>query len=77
MPDISPAPRAKLLDLGRAKIRYKYSSLRTEDSYLHWIKRLVVFHGKRHPRAMGAGEVEAFLSDLAHKVAASTQKLPL
>ena len=79
MPDISPAPPAKLFDLVRAKIRYKQYSLRTEESYLHWIKRFIVFHGKRHPREMGAGEVEAFLSDLAnaHNVAASTQNLAL
>jgi integron integrase len=53
----------------------KHYSIRTEDQYLHWIKRFILFHDKRHPRDMGAGEVEGFLTDLAvrGKVAASTQ----
>jgi integron integrase len=60
-------------------MRAKHYSLRTEQSYLHWIKRFILFHGKRHPRDMGAPEVEAFLTALAveSKVAAATQNLAL
>ncbi len=50
-------------------------SIRTEDAYVQWIKRFIVFHGKRHPLDLGAAEVEAFLTHLAvvEDVAASTQ----
>ena len=56
-------------------MRFKHYSLRTERTYREWIKRFILFHGKRHPREMGVFEVERFLSDLAttRKVAASTQ----
>jgi integron integrase len=65
----------RLLDLVRERIRTKHYSLRTEQTYLQWIRRFILFHGKRHPREMGAPEVEAFLSNLAteRNVAASTQ----
>lgn len=65
----------KLLDRMRAAIRTKHYSLRTEQSYLHWAKRFILWHGKRHPQDMGAPEVEAFLSALAteRNVSASTQ----
>jgi integron integrase len=54
-------------------------SRRTEDAYVQWIRRFILFHGKRHPRELGAGEVTAFLSDLAVRrgVAASTQNQAL
>jgi integron integrase len=70
---ISSSPR--LLDQVRGKIRLKHYSLRTEQTYLDWIKRFIRHHGKRHPREMGAPEVEAFLTYLAveGRVAASTQ----
>lgn len=73
----NPPPR--LLEQVRARIRAKHYSLRTEQSYLHWIKRYILFHGKRHPRDMGAPEIELFLSNLAveRNVAASTQNLAL
>ena len=69
----------KLLDMVRERIRVKHYSLRTEDAYLHWIRRFIFFHAKRHPREMGGPEVEAFLSDLAMagRVAASTQNQAL
>ena len=59
----------------RAKIRLKHYSIRTEQAYADWIRRYVLFHGKRHPSALGAAEVEAFLTHLAVEgnVAASTQ----
>jgi integron integrase len=72
-PDQVKAP--KLLDQVRDKIRLKHYSLRTEQTYVDWIKRFVLFHQKRHPAEMGAAEVEAFLTHLAVEgnVAASTQ----
>jgi integron integrase len=64
-----------LLDQVRGKIRLKHYSLRTEQAYIDWIRRFILHSGKRHPREMGAAEVEAFLTHLAvvGKVAASTQ----
>ena len=64
-----------LLEVVRERIRAKHYSKRTEQSYTGWIKRFVHFYHKRHPRDMGAPEVEAFLTDLAvtGKVSASTQ----
>ncbi|MGO8754947.1 MAG: integron integrase [Gallionellaceae bacterium] len=75
--DASPNPpnSPRLLDLVVARLRVKHYSLRTEKTYVDWIKRFIWFHGKRHPREMGASEVEAFLSHLAvaRSVSASTQ----
>ena len=48
----------------RETIRRKYYSRRTEEAYVHWIKRFIYFTGKRHPAALGGPEVTAFLSDL-------------
>lgn len=69
----------RLLDVVRERIRLKRYSIRTENAYIHWIRRFILFHGKRHPREMGAPKVEAFLSDLAvqRNVAASTQNQAL
>ena len=78
LPGSAPAGKPKeppLLEQVRAVIRFKHYSLRTEQSYLDWIKRFILFHGKQHPRTLGAPEVRAFLTHLAveGKVAASTQ----
>lgn len=72
-PDNSQQP--KLLDQVVARLRVKHYSLRTEKSYVDWIKRYIFHHGKRHPKDMGAAEVESFLSHLAvaRNVSASTQ----
>jgi integron integrase len=69
----------RLLDQVRQRIRYRHYSIRTEQSYVDWIRRFILFHDKRHPRDMGAREVEAFLSWLAteRQVAASTQNQAL
>jgi integron integrase len=69
----------KLLDVVRQIIRLKHYSDRTEETYIDWIKRYILFHDKRHPREMGSREIEAFLSYLAieGKVAASTQNQAL
>jgi integron integrase len=76
-PETAAAP--KLLDQVRARIRVKHYSIRTEAQYVQWIKRFIYFHDKRHPRDMGALEVEAFLTDLAvtGRVSASTQNQAL
>ena len=50
----------RLLEQYREKLRVKHYSLRTEEAYLHWVRRFIYFHGKRHPRALGAPEVETF-----------------
>jgi integron integrase len=65
----------KLLDCVRATIRLKHYSMRTEEAYIQWVRRFILFHGKRHPQEMGAREVEAFLSHLAveGQVSSSTQ----
>lgn len=65
----------KLLDQVRERLRVKHYSIRTEQVYVDWIKRFIWFHGKRHPKEMGAREIEAFLTHLAvkSKVSASTQ----
>jgi site-specific recombinase XerD len=56
---------ARLLDRLRERIRYKHYSLRTEESYLYWVRFFVRWHGLRHPRDIGAPEIEAFLAMLA------------
>ena len=73
------APKPRLLDRVREAIRARHYSRRTDKVYVHWIKRFIFFHGKRHPAEMGAPEVTAFLTFLAvhGKVAASTQNQAL
>lgn len=70
---MSEAPR--LLDEVRKSIRVRHYSYRTEKAYVDWIRRFVIFHGKRHPKLMGGEEVEKFLSHLARdrNVSAATQ----
>jgi integron integrase len=65
----------KLLDQVREKLRVKHYAIRTEQSYVDWIKRYIYFHDKTHPKDLGAQDVEAFLTHLAvaGKVSASTQ----
>ena len=71
--------KPKLLDRVRHAVRARHCSRRTEKAYVHWIKRYIFFHGKRHPGEMGAVEVTAFLTVLAvrERVAASTQNQAL
>ena len=71
---MQPQP-PRLLDQVRAAIRRLNYSRRTEEAYVHWIKRYIYFHGKRHPNGLGETEATAFLSHLAseRKVAAATQ----
>jgi integron integrase len=69
----------KLLDQAREQLRLRHYSYRTEQQYVQWMRRFVIFHQRRHPSGMGGVEVEAFLSDLAttHGVSASTQNQAL
>ncbi len=72
-----PSPR--LLEAVREAIRARHYSPRTEKTYIGWVRRFVVFHGKRHPRKMGADEIRTFVSWLAteRNVSASTQNQAL
>jgi integrase len=65
----------KFLDQVRDLLRLKHYSIRTEESYISWIRKYILFHNKRHPKDMGSKEIEAFLSHLATKlkVSSSTQ----
>lgn len=69
----------KLLDEVRAAVRLRHFSIRTEDTYTNFIRRFIIFHGKRHPREMGVDEIRGFLTHLAVEgnVAASTQNVAL
>jgi Phage integrase, N-terminal SAM-like domain len=68
-------PPRKLLDQMRDVLPLKHYSIRTEEAYVDWVRRYILFHDKRHPQEMGIPEVEAFLTYLAvdQNVAASTQ----
>ncbi len=72
-------PKPRLLDRVREAIRARHYSRRTEKTYVAWIRRYILFHGKRHPAEMGPVEITQFLSCLAvkEKVAASTQNQAL
>lgn len=74
-----PPPKPRLLDQVRAAIRTRHYSYRTEEAYIGWIRRFILFHRKRHPAEMGGTEVSAFLTSLAveRRVAASTQNQAL
>ncbi len=83
MPSDSASPeqrrQPKLLDRMKAQIRLKHYSKRTEEAYIMWARRFILFHHKRHPQEMGVLEIEQFLSHLAvvDHVAASTQNQAL
>jgi integron integrase len=79
VPAAIPAGNPKLLDQVRDVIRRRHYSIRTERTYIDWIRRFILFHGKRHPNEMAEPEVAAFLTSLARegKVAASTQNQAL
>jgi integron integrase len=79
LPTDIPQSNPKLLDQVRDIIRRRHYSIRTEQTYVDWIRRFILFHGKRHPREMAETEVTAFLTYLAREgnVAASTQNQAL
>ena len=74
-----PNPKLRFLDQCREVLRYRQMAYRTEQSYVDWIRRFIVWSGKRHPREMGAVEVRGFLTHLAvdRHVAAATQNQAL
>src|SRR5712691_7377778 len=79
---VAPLPAAsppKLLDRVRWHLRVKHYSIRTEQAYVDWIRRFILFHGKRHPDDMAEEQISAFLTYLAvqRHVAASTQNQAL
>ena len=68
----------RLLDLVREALRVRHRSRRTEDAYVHWIRRFIVYHRRRHPRELGAPEIRAFLAALVEqRVSASTSNQAL
>jgi integron integrase len=73
------APSRRLLDQLRDRLRYLHYSIRTEEAYVHWVRAFVRFQGLRHPREMGADEVQAFLLWLAveRHVSVSTHRQAL
>ena len=73
------ARRPRLLERVRAALRTRHYSRRTEKAYVGWIRRFILFHGKRHPDGLGEAEIGAFLANLASisKVSASTQNQAL
>lgn len=78
-PAPNPGSKPKLLDQVRTIMRVLHYSIRTEEAYVNWIRRFILFHGKRHPKDLGETEIDAFLSHLAMdgEVAASTQNQAL
>jgi hypothetical protein len=79
LPAAAAQNKPKLLDQVRDVIRHKHFSIRTEQSYVDWIRRFILFHNKRHPRDMAEIEVTEFLTHLARdgRVAAPTQNQAL
>ena len=79
LPEASLGGKPKLLDQVRQLLRLRHYSLRTEEAYVAWIRRYILFHGKRHPAELAETDVSAFLSSLANngRVAASTQNQAL
>jgi site-specific recombinase XerD len=71
--------KPRLIDQTRNVLRLFYYSIRTEESYIQWIKRYIFFHNKRHPNEMGEKEIRRFLTHLAvdKHVSASTQNQAL
>ncbi len=74
-PSLVASPKPKLLDQVREKCRLLHYSIRTEEAYVNWIRKFILFHNRRHPSEMSGSEVETFLTHLAvqQHVAASTQ----
>ena len=74
-----PVSPPRLLDQVRDAIRLKHYSIRTEHTYIDWIKRYILFHKKQHPKDLGECHINCFLTHLAvnHRVASSTQNQAL
>ena len=63
--NLSEAGKPRLLDQVRETIRTKHYSIRTEQIYVQWVRRYILFHNKRHPKDMGEKEINAFLKQRA------------
>src|SRR4029079_14314269 len=74
-----PERKFRLIERVRARMRASRYSRRTEQAYVDWIRRYILFHDRKHPRNMGEAEIAAFLTDLAvaKNVSASTQNQAL
>ena len=74
-----PATPTRFIDCLRVHIRENGLAYRTEQTYVHWIKRFIHFHNRRHPKDMGAAEIEAFLSHISvqRHCSVSTQRIAL
>ena len=72
-------PKLKLLEQVREELRANHYSRKTEEAYISWIKRYILFHSRRHPSEMGVEEIKVFISNLAtnHHVSSSTQNQAL
>ncbi len=78
--ETTPKPQGKkLLEQVQDAIRTNHYSLRTEKTYIDWIRRFILYHNKKHPREMGVPEVQEFITHLAtqNNVSASTQNQAL
>ncbi len=62
LPSKNESGKPKLLEQVRRAIRGKHYSLRTEEAYVDWVRRYILYHGKRHPRELGAAEAREFAS---------------
>ena len=78
-PPPAPGPPPRLLDQVRDTLRFLHYSLRTEETYLQWIRRFILFHNKRHPKEMAGPEIKEYLTYLAveSRVSPSTQNQAL
>ena len=65
VPSHEDSRKPKLLHRAREIMRLKHDSIRTAQSYLQWMRRFILFHGKRHPDQLGPAAIRAFLTDLA------------
>lgn len=76
---VGAPPKGRLLDRVRGAVRSRHYSYQTEKAYVHWARRFILFHNRRHPQEMGEPEVAAFLTHLAadRRVSASTQNQAL
>ena len=74
-----PNRRFRFMEVVRRRLRERRYSRRTEEAYVHWIRRYIIFHGRRHPRDLGESEMRRFLTMLSAdaRVAASTQNQAL
>ena len=71
----SPPRPLSLIGTVRQRLRVKHYSARTEEAYVQWVRRFVLFHDRRHPRTMGSSEIAAFVTHLAtvRRVSSATQ----